>query len=111
MTQAELFRYGFLKRCAEEGLDVAAADARAATFMKAGATLGGVAGTTALALGLGAPLLAGVVGYQGGRALGRLDNDPVTKESLEAEEKIALYRRLAEKLRREQAVMMPAGKK
>lgn len=112
MTDAEKFRYGFLLRCVDEGLDVPAAEKRAACMLKSAFDWGtlGTVGAVAAALPIG---MAGVVGYQAGRGLGRADNDYTARESLESEEKIALYRRMAEKLKRERAMSMavPAPRK
>lgn len=107
MTDAEKFRYGFLLRCVDEGLDVPAAEKRAACMLKSASGWGtvGTIGLGAAAIPIG---VAGLVGYQGGRALGAADNDYTARESLESEEKIALYRRMAEKLKRERAMMTPA---
>lgn len=105
MTDAEKFRYGFLLRCADEGLDAAAADRRAAALFKQGNALG-LLGAGAL---LAPPVLAFGVGHAAGQGLGRADNDYLAKETIEANETAAAYRRMAEKLRRQRAMAL-AGK-
>lgn len=107
MTDAEKFRYGFLLRCVDEGLDVPAAEKRADCMLKSAAGWDTLAtlGTVATLAPIGA---AGLLGYQGGRALGAADNDYTAREAMESEEKITLYRRMAEKLKRERAMASPA---
>lgn len=124
MTPREGFKYGFLLRCAEEGLTAREAEARAARGLEkraagfwgslAGSLGSGIANTATnvitgtpafgakwLGAGLGAAALgAGAGGY----ALGKLREGEIDPEEVQREELIAAYRTQAE-LARRKAIM------
>lgn len=109
MTPREGFRFGFLLRCAEEGLSVAEAQARAERAEKrAGAAdLLGKAwglGTNAALLGAGGVAGAGMLG---GYALAKMREGEVDPAEIQRQELIDAYQTQAE-LARRKAIMAAA---
>ena len=126
MTPREGFKYGFLLRCAEEGLTVKQAEARAAHGLEKRAdflgTLGSglasgisnaITGTAAnipgWAMGAGGLGLAGaaVGGGSLGYGLAKMQEGDIDPQEVQREELIAAYRAQAE-LARRKAIMEAA---
>jgi hypothetical protein len=128
MTPKEGFKYGFLLRCAEEGLTIKEAEARAARGLEkqaeeglVGKVLGDlysggknlITGTPGFIaehgpkiLGVGALGAAGV-GSLGGYGLAKMQEGDVDPEEIQREELISTYRAQAE-LARRKAIMEAA---
>jgi hypothetical protein len=110
MTDAQAYKFGFLYRCAEEGLTVEETRARikqAVAFVKqanplqtawnALTTLGtaGVAGTAALSAGAGA---------LGGLSLAKLREPDVNPEEIRAQEEISAYNMYTSQIKQRNAL-------
>lgn len=118
MTPREGFKYGFLLRCAEEGLTAKQAEARAARGLEKrgagmlGSFLGGLGGGAASAitsapqwipkLGLGVLGAGALATGLGGYALGKMQEGDVDPEEVQREELINAYRTQAELARRKE---------
>ena len=108
MTPREGFKYGFLLRCAEEGLTAKEAEARAARGLEKQAVDGwdtvknvvmGAPGFITSAGGWGALGLAGLGGL-GGYGLAKLQESDIDPEDVQREELINAYNTQAELARR-----------
>ena len=128
MTPREGFKYGFLLRCAEEGLTVKEAEARAWRFVEKRADgwgsiasdiynnakglvtgIPGVVGNLGLkgvGIGLGG---AAVAGGLGGYGLAKMQEKDIDPEEVQREELIAAYQAQADLARRK--MIMDAAKR
>lgn len=107
MDDRELFRFGFLLKCAEDGLDAAGIRERASQIRRLKrAGLGGVVSglfSPMLQLGgLQATIGAGL-GVAGGYGLAKLTEEDVDPEMAKKYELIAAYRQQADRARRQAA--------
>jgi len=121
LSPSEAFKFGFLLRCADEGLDPAETSGRiklAAEFLRniketdfeKAATIGGIAtgigkgigGLASLAknLGIVGLLGSGAVGLGGGYLAGRLTDKEVDPDEIKQQELIAAYQQEADRIRR-----------
>jgi len=113
LDERSAFRYGFLKGCAEEGLNAKQAMDRAALLLRhkragfmdaASKTLGGL--QTAGLAGLAVPLLgAATVGAGTGAALAKINDPPVDPEAARDQELIAAYDHYAQQARLRERMM------